>query len=266
MPSIGRFRYLESPPHGPERRGTLVLLHAFPINARMWEPQFALSADGWRVIAPQFRGFDEDGKSDVPPASIDEYAADVEELLTALEVDRAVIGGLSMGGYVAFALFRRAPQYFQGLMLADTRPQADAPAALQSRRQMLEVLSHKGVPAVAEDMLPKLLGDTTRREHPALAERVRKLMLSNSPGGVEAAIRSMMSRPDSQPLLSQIRVPTLIIVGEEDTLTPPQLSDGMQRAIAGSELTTIPKAGHLSNLEQPDAFTAALARFLRHRV
>jgi pimeloyl-ACP methyl ester carboxylesterase len=232
----------------------------------MWEPQLELSAQGWHVVAPHLRGFGGDGHGDAAVASIDDFAADVDALLAALHVDRAVIGGLSMGGYVAFALFRRAPQYFQGLVLADTRPQADAPPALEGRRKMLTLLAATGVGGVAEDMLPKLLGETTRREHPELSERVRQLILENSPHAIEGAVRSMMGRPDSQPLLADIRCATLVVAGDEDTLTPPSIAEEMHRAIAGSELAILPQAGHLSNLEQPDRFTAALARFLTHRI
>ena len=127
MPTIGRLRYLEAaPPAGARARGTLVLLHAFPLNARMWEGQLGLADTGWHVIVPQLRGFD-GGGGDPPAASMDDYAGDVIDLLDALHVKQAVIGGLSMGGYVAFAVLRLAARYVQGLILADTRSQADTP-------------------------------------------------------------------------------------------------------------------------------------------
>lgn len=265
MPSAGRLRYLEAQPsRSVRRRGTLLLLHAFPLNARMWEPQLSLAEHGWHVIAPHYRGMD--GVDDQPAAAVDDYAADVFDLLDSLHIDEAVIGGLSMGGYVAFALFRHAPRYFQGLVLADTRSQADTPEAVEGRKRLLAVAREKGPAAVADEMLPKLLGETTRRENPALVERVRALILSSSSAGITGAITSLMTRPDSTPLLSSIHCPSLIVVGDEDMLTPPAMSRDLQRGIAGSELAVIRKAGHLSSLEQPAAFNAELARFLDHRV
>ncbi len=131
------------PPDPNAPRGTLVLIHAFPLNARMWEPQLALAANGWRVIAPHLRGFD-GGSTDPAATSMDDYAGDVIDLLDALHVEDAVIGGLSMGGYVTFALLRHAPRYFRGLVLADTRPQADTPEGVEGRRKMLALVRRKG--------------------------------------------------------------------------------------------------------------------------
>jgi pimeloyl-ACP methyl ester carboxylesterase len=135
--ALARHRYLDVPAAGDRPRGTLVLLHAFPLNARMWEPQLALASHGWRVIAPHLRGFD--GGVDEPgDSSVDDYAGDVIDLLDSLHIKDAVIGGLSMGGYVAFALVRRAPSYVRGLILADTRSQADTPEGVENRKKMLK--------------------------------------------------------------------------------------------------------------------------------
>lgn len=245
--------------------GTLVLIHAFPLNARMWEPQLVLAGRGWRVIAPQLRGFG-GGAGDPPASSVDDYAGDIVDLLDALHVEEAVIGGLSMGGYVAFALFRLAPRYVRGMVLADTRPQADSPEAIEGRRQMQQLVADKGTPAVADAMLPRLLGATIGSHRPEIERRVRSLIEASPPGAIAGAIAAMMSRPDSTPLLGAIRCPTLVLAGEEDVITPPAVAEATARAIAGAELAIVPGAGHLSNLEQPEAFTAALARFLAHRV
>jgi 3-oxoadipate enol-lactonase len=266
MPVIGRLRYLEAPAAGTDRpRGTLLLIHAFPLNARMWEPQFALAANGWRVIAPQLRSMD-GGSHDQPATSMDEHAGDVIDLLDALHVEDVVVAGLSMGGYIAFALFRHAPRYLRALVLADTRPQADTPEGVEGRRKMLALVKEKGPGAVADEMIPKLLGEHTRRTRPNVAERVRSLILASSADAIANAITALMTRADSSPLLASIHVPTLIVVGEQDTITPPALSEQMYQAIKGSEYVAIPDCGHLSNLEQPEAFNAALARFLEHRV
>jgi len=266
VPAVGRLRYLEAtPPASQRRRGVLVLLHAFPLNARMWEGQLSLADGGWRVIAPHFRGLDA-GAGDPPTTSIDDYAGDLIDLLDALHIDQAVFCGLSMGGYAAFAVLRHAARYVQGLVLADSRAEADTPEGLDARRKMLDLVQTKGPAAVAEEMIPKLLGDTTRRSRAEVIDTVRSLVLSNSSEGIAGSVRALMSRPDSTPLLATVHVPTLILVGAEDTVTPLALSEKMHGAIAGSELTVIPAAGHLTNLEQPDLFNAALARFLNHRL
>ena len=242
-----------------------MLLHAFPLNARMWEGQLALAGDGWRVIVPQYRGFD-GGAGEPAATSVDDYAGDVIDLLDALHVEEAVVGGLSMGGYVAFAILRHAARYVQGLVLADTKSGADTPEGIEGRKRMLQLVKEKGPAAVADEMIPKLLGETTRRQKPEVVERVRALILSSSADAIAGAVRALMTRPDSTPLLQTIHVPTLILVGSEDSITPPAAAADMQRAIAGSELVEIPLAGHLSNLEQPDHFQRALAHFLAHRV
>jgi 3-oxoadipate enol-lactonase len=251
-----------------------VLLHAFPLNARMWEPQLAFASRGWRVIAPHMRGLDEGigltsaSVDEAPRATptIDDYAGDVIDLLDVLHTEEAVVGGLSMGGYVALAMLRHAPRYLRGLVLADTRPQADTPEGLVGRKRMLQLVAEGGAAAVAADMIPKLLGETTRLRHPHVAEHVRSLVLSNSTASIAGMVHVLMSRPDSTALLPTIHFPTLIIVGDEDTVTPPEVAEDMRRSIAGSTLVVLPEAGHLSSLEQPAAFDAALAQFLDHRV
>src|SRR5262249_13268901 len=151
-------------------------------------------------------------------------------------------------------------------VLADTKSQADTPDGLEARRAMLKLLEKRGAAGVAEEMVPRLLGETTKAERPEIAERVRHLALANSPDAIAGAIRALMSRPDSTPLLASIHVPTLILVGEEDVVTPPAASEEMHRLIPGSQLVRIPRSGHLSSLEQPDAFGEAVTAFLDHRI
>lgn len=279
MPVIGRFRYEEVPvPAGTRQLGVLVLIHAFPLSAAMWTPQSALAAHGWRLIAPHLRGLgagaahDGPAQSTVqspvqsPVQSIDDYVADLVDLLDRLHVETAVVCGLSLGGYVAFGLLRLAPRYLRGLILADTRPQADSAAALEGRRGMLARLAAGGPAAVADDMAPKLLGPTTRRARPAVEADVRRWIVENSPDGIGGAIRAMMSRPDATALLPKIECPTLVLVGEEDVVTPPDVATAMGQAIHGADLVVLPHAGHLANLEQPEAFNDAVARFLAHRL
>jgi pimeloyl-ACP methyl ester carboxylesterase len=231
----------------------------------MWEPQFSLARDGWRIIAPHLKGMD-DGRGETPASSFDDVAGSIVDLLDGLHIDHAVIGGVSMGGYMAFALYKWAARYFAGMILADTRPDADSPQGAEGRRRMLALLADKGPPAVADEMIPRLLGETTRRTRPDVVERVRELVLSNTAEGIAGALTAIMTRADSTPLLGKIDCPTLIVVGDEDVLTPPAISRDMHRALATSELVTIAGAGHLSSLEQPDPFNAALSRFLARAV
>src|SRR3954468_17248457 len=178
MPSAGGVRFLEAlPPPSARPRGALVLLHAFPLNARMWESQLAAAAHGWHVIAPHVRGAD-GGIDDRSTASVtmDDYAADVVDLLDALHIQDAVLCGLSMGGYLALSLMRHAPTYVRGLVLADTKAQADTPEGLEARRAMISLVETRGVAAVADAMVPKLLGVTTREQRPLVEARVRTLI------------------------------------------------------------------------------------------
>jgi 3-oxoadipate enol-lactonase len=279
--SLGRFRYLEALPDsvassvsGPEQmgrgagrglKGTLVLIHGFPLGARMWEPQLELARQGWRIVAPQLRGFD-GPPADSVATSVDEYAGDVIDLLDALDVEQAVIGGLSMGGYVIFAIFRHAPRYFRGMILADTRAEADTPEGAEARTRMIQLVREQGPARAADELMPKLLGPSTRANRPEVVEALRDLILSNSTDTIVGALLALMTRPDSTPLLSQIHCPTLVLVGDEDALTPRPCSDAIQRGIVGAELAVVPQAGHMSNMEHPAAFNQALASFLEHRV
>jgi len=247
----------------------------------MWDAQLTAFADrGWRVIAPHFRGFgvgvagsDPIGTTSVPMGSdpvavsaIDDYAADVIDLLDHLHITDAVVLGLSLGGYVAFAMLRLAPNYLHALVLADTRPQADTPEGASNRVRLAQLARDSGVGAVVDDILPKLVGETTRRERPAIVSNVRTLGLASSVSGVVGALGAMRTRPDSTDVLPTIHVPTLILVGAEDALTPPMDAEAMHKAVTGSSLVVVPDAGHLSSLENADAFNEALAKFLEHRV
>jgi pimeloyl-ACP methyl ester carboxylesterase len=254
--------YLDSAP-GDAALRTYILLHAFPLGANMWEPQMRTMPDGWRLITPDLRGFG--GSTELDPVttqSISDYADDVVDLLAELSVPRAVIGGCSMGGYAAFALLQSKPELIEALILADTRAGADSPEARANRRSMLALVDREGPQGVAKEMMPKLLGTTTRATNQTAEATVRRLIKQQSPVAIRGAIERMMHRPDSTALLATIGVPTLVIVGEEDTLTPVAESERMVQAIKGAKLVKIPGAGHLSNLEQPDAFNHALSAFL----
>lgn len=249
----GRMGWLEAGEGWPA-----VLVHGFPLRADVWRPQLESPPDGWRLIAPDLRGV-----GGGPPLDraidMDGFARDLDALLDALEIDRAAIGGVSMGGYITFALFRHAPARFTAMILADTRPQADTPSGRDARLQMRAQLAERGPRAVADLMLPKLVSADAA---PATRDLLLRMIESLDPRAIDAAIGAMLDRPDSTPDLARINIPTLVVVGEHDMLTPVSDAEAMQRAIPRSRLVVIPGAGHLASLEQPEAFSRALADFL----
>ena len=254
--------YLDSAP-GDTTLRTYVLLHAFPIGANLWEPQIRGIPQGWRLITPDLRGFGGSTELDsIGALSMSDYAEDVVDLLDELGIARVVVGGASMGGYATLAFFQAAADRVEGLVLANTRAGADSPEARANRRNMLALLDREGPSGVARDMMPKLLGRTTRETNPEAEATVRRLIKQQSPLAIRAAIHRMMHRPDSTPLLANVAVPTLVITGDEDELIPIDESRAIAAAVRGASLVVIPHAGHLSNLEQPEAFNNALTAFL----
>ena len=245
----------------------LVLLHAFPLSADQWLPQLHRVPPGWRFVAPDLRGFRGVGPAfeDAGAAglTLDDYARDVAALLAHLEITRAFVCGVSMGGYVALAFRRLFPSRVSGLVLSNTRAAADTVDARAGRDSMIALVEREGVAAVAKEMTPRLLGETTRRDRPDLEDAVRRLILVNAPAAIATALAALRDRPDSTSLLSSIDVPTLILVGDEDRVTPVSESEALRDGIAGAELVVLPRVGHLSNLEDPLGWNAALHRFLK---
>lgn len=240
---------------------TVVLLHGFPFNRSMWlDQRHALTAD-YRVITPDLRGH---GETTVTPepATMDEMARDVAELLDGIEVNRFTLGGLSMGGYVALAFYRRFQFRVRALILADTRSQADTnEARLNREQQALKVLA-EGMSGMADDFGKKVLTPTTLAENPEVVERVRQMILKTDPEGAAAALRGMALRPDQTDFLNGIIAPTLILVGAEDQITPIADAELMHREISGSRLEIIDGASHLSNIEHPAEFNRSLKGFM----
>jgi 3-oxoadipate enol-lactonase len=239
----------------------VVLLHAFPLDSGMWRPQMDGLADRWRLIAPDLPGF---GQSAVSAGlTIDSLADVVAELLDHLGVnERVIIGGLSMGGYVALAFCRLYPQRLGGLILADTKADPDDEAARANRETMIRLANDKGPPAVLDQLLPRLVAPGTTAGRPGVVKAVRDLAGRQTTAGVVAALQALRDRPDAGPGLAHVSVPTLVLVGEEDALTPPEQARALADGIPNARLVTVPAAGHLSNLENPDAFTAAVRDFL----
>ena len=240
----------------------LILLHAFPLDSRMFEPQTKALAGLRRLITPDYPGF---GRSPRAPAQPDVryYAEGVRGLLDRLGLERVVLGGVSMGGYVAFECLRLFPQRVSGLVLANTRPEPDSEEMRENRKEMARRVADEGVGVLVELQMGRLLSRNTFEGNEEVVEKVRAMILESNPNGVVAALGAMRERPDSTPLLGKIGVPTLIIGGEEDEISSPEIMGAMAEKIPDSRHVTLSGAGHLSNLEAPEGFNAALKEFLR---
>jgi 3-oxoadipate enol-lactonase len=242
----------------------VIFLHAFPLNRRMWEGELmALLGEGrYRLVALDWRGF---GESEITNgiSSMELFAGDVAGLMDALGIQNAILCGLSMGGYAAFAFLRKYPQRVAGLILADTRPGADTPEAQANRENVAQIAETQGTGAIADLQVPRLISEYTRQYHPEVEARVRQLIDEATPQGIAAASRGMAQRADSTELLGGITCPTLVIVGEQDALIPPAVTQDYASRIPGAQFAVIPRAGHLSSLEQPEAFLQAIGGFLR---
>ena len=238
----------------------VLFIHGFPHHRKLWAPQLRALAGHSRAIALDLPGF---GESDMPERfSIDAWADGLARFLDALSIDRAVIAGLSLGGYVTFAFWRLHRDRVLALVLADTRAGADTEEGKAKRRETIELARRDGPTAVARAMLPGMVGKSTREREPSVVATMRAMLESASVDSIVGASEAMIARADSTPLLSTIDVPTLIVCGEEDVLTPPKESRAMHAAIPGSRLEIIPAAGHVSNLERPAAFNQLWAEFL----
>jgi pimeloyl-ACP methyl ester carboxylesterase len=246
-----------------EGAANLLFVHGFPFDHSMWDAQIRDLAPAARILAPDLRGL---GKSDLPAsgrASLADHADDLAAWMDASGMDRAVLVGLSMGGYIAFEAWRRHRKRFAGLALVDTTAAEDTPAGKKARVQTRESILLGGMSAVSSGLLTACLGETTRATRPAVVQTVRHLILSTPAGGAVAAVEAMRQRPDSTGDLAGIDVPTSVIVGDEDSLTPPAVAREMARRIPKAELVTVPDAGHLTPLEAPAAVTRALRTLLR---
>jgi pimeloyl-ACP methyl ester carboxylesterase len=238
----------------------IVFLHAFPLNRTMWAEQESALSSQFRVITIDLRGH---GESDAPlwHYSLDQAADDVRVLLDHLSITQALFVGLSMGSYIAFAFYRKYADRVKGMVLADTKAQADQPEGKAGRFQMAQIAYKQGPPAIADIMIPKLLSPATIQTRPEIVQQVRTMIEGNQMSGIVGDLMAMAERPDSVPLLSQITCPTQIIVGELDQATPPADAKLMAEQIPYARLAIIPNAAHLANLEQPKEFTKIVAVF-----
>jgi 3-oxoadipate enol-lactonase len=249
-------------------KGTPILfVHGFPLSHAMWQSQF--DAFGWnhRVIAPDLRGFGESNLTagaGTNTLTMESFADDLHGLLHAVFVDGPVVlCGLSMGGYVAWQFFRKYRAQLKALILCDTRAAADTPEAAAGRLKLAEQVLTHGPQAVVDAMLPRLFSPKTAEQRPELVAHVRMMILRNSPAGIAAALRGLAERPDCTPMLANIDVPTLVVCGQDDQISPATEMQGIAKAIHGAQFVEIPNAGHMSPLENPDAVNAAIKRFLK---
>ena len=239
----------------------VVLIHGYPFNRSLWNEQVEALSGNYRVVTPDLRGFGESDASE-GPATMNRMAQDVAKLMDQLGIDRAVIGGLSMGGYVALAFVKQFPLRVEALVLADTRAQADTEEGKQTRHQQAEKALSEGMAGIADGMLPKLLTPETVSKRPEVVKRVRDMMLKTKPQGAASALLGMAEREDQSEFISTIDVPTMIVVGREDAITPLADSETMHSKIPHSHLVVLDNAGHVSNLEQTEHFNYALMKFL----
>jgi 3-oxoadipate enol-lactonase len=254
----GAEQFVEDKGHGE----AVILLHGFPLDHRMWQSQVDALSKNYRVITPDLRGM---GQSDVPVTniSIHQYADDILTLMDKMGIEKAALGGFSMGGYVAFALLRKAPKRFRALILANTRPEADGQEARKNRMNMAVSLYDKGSSAARDAMLPKLLTEQSKQDQPKLVDTLSTVMESMPAEGLVHASLAMAFREDAVDLLSSISVPTLVIAGEQDPIAPPDVMKKMADQINGASFHSIPAASHLTPMEKPEAFNALLIDFLK---
>jgi pimeloyl-ACP methyl ester carboxylesterase len=248
-------------PYTDRGRGpALVLLHGFPLDRRIWDAQVGKLSDHYRVIAPDLRGFGQSRRSD--PFTIESLADDTHLFLEQLAATPCVLAGLSMGGYVALAYATKYPADLRGLILVDTKAEADTPQAKEGRGKMIELARTSGATAVAEQMLPKMISPGTLESRPDVVKKLRGIMNDCSAQTIEYALAAMRDRPDRSAELPDFKVPTLVIVGDADAITPPDVAEKMHKAVTGSELEVIRGAGHMSPMEQPEQVNRAIERFM----
>ncbi|HSN03619.1 MAG TPA: alpha/beta fold hydrolase [Nitrospira sp.] len=246
--------------HDQGKGPPIVFLHAFPLNRTMWAQQEAALSSNFRVITIDLRGH---GESDAPlwHYSLDQAADDIRGLLDHLSIPQAVLVGLSMGGYILLAFHRKYADRVKGMVLADTRAQADTPEGKEGRFQMAQIAYKQGASAIADIMIPKLLSSATIRTRPEIVQQVRTMIEGNQMSGIVGDLMAMAERPDSVPLLKEITCPTQIIVGDLDQATPPSEAKLMAEQIPHARLAIIPDAAHLANMEQPEMFSAIVGEF-----
>jgi len=243
------------------RGPAVTLVHGFPLSHRIYDTQIRSLSRTYRVIAPDLRGFCKTPLGDTE-VTMDTYADDIAAILDALEVEKTVLAGLSMGGYIAFAFWRRYPERVSGLILLNTRAKPDTPEARENRFKTIEAVRQEGLAPLIDGMIPKLLSPVTLRGKAHIVRKLRSIMEAASVDGVVAALRAMAERPDSRPTLETISVPTLIIAGQDDALIPVDEAEDMALRIPDARLRVVDQAGHLVTMERPRTTSRLIGEFL----
>ncbi len=255
---IGNISYLAE---GRKEAVPIVLIHAFPLNQTMWSPQISALSKKYRVIAYDIRGH---GKSEVGDGqyTLELFVDDLIALLDHLKIEKTILCGLSMGGYIALRALERHPERISKLVLSDTRSEADSDEAKVKRSATLKLIKEKGVSVFAEEFVKSALIPETFTTHPEVVQTVQEMILKNSPLGICGALLALASRTDTTAFLNKIKIPTLILVGEKDQITPFSAADSLKEKIPNAQMHVIPCAGHFSSLENPTEFNRRLLSFL----
>jgi 3-oxoadipate enol-lactonase len=241
----------------------ILFIHGFPLSHSMWRHQLEAFSSDHRVIAPDLRGF---GDSDVTEGTVtmEQHADDLVALLDELNVNEPVVlCGLSMGGYIAWQFQQKYPERLHALILCDTRAIADTPEGVENRKRLAKMVIENGSAAVASAMLPNLFSPVTSERQQASIDELRQTIASTSPQGIVAASLGMAERPDVTSILPNIKTPSLLIVGEDDGISPPEEMKAIADVMPNARLVTIPEAGHMSPLENPEPVNAAIREFLQ---
>ncbi len=243
-------------------RPTLLCIHGFPLDHTLWDPQVAGLGAVADVLAPDLRGFGNDQRALPEAMTMEAYAADLKALLDERGVDRVVLCGLSLGGYVAMAFLEQWPERVAGLILCNTRANADTPEGQVARRATAQNAFEKGVDVIARAMVPTLLSEHSKREHPGLMASMKAMIARQRPEAVAAAALGMSERPDRHHVLRSCTVPALVITGSHDALMPLPTSQAMADALPNGRLVILEQTGHLSNLEATEAFNGTVREFV----
>ncbi len=246
---------------GPRGAMPIVLIHAFPLNHTMWNPQISTLSMKHRVIAYDIRGHGESAVGD-GQYTIDLFVDDLIALLDYLKIEKTILCGLSMGGYIALRTLEQHPERLSALVLSDTRSESDSDAAKIKRSATLKLIKENGSSFFVEEFVKSAFAPETFNTNLEVVQMVKEMILKNSPLGIGGALLALASRTDTTESLQQIRIPTLILVGEKDQITPPTSALIMKEKIPKAQMYVIPHAGHLSNLENPVEFNRRLTAFL----
>ena len=239
---------------------TIVLIHGFPLKSQIFDAQIEALSQTHRVIAPDLRGFGLSHSTD--RFTMNSLADDVHKLLGRIKALPCILGGLSMGGYVAQSFIKKYPGEVQKLILINTKAEGDSPAGKDGRNKMIELVRKSGSPAVAKDMLPKMLAPVTLEKNKSLVDAVIRIMEYTPALTIEHALEALRDRDDQTQFVAMIQMPTLLITGDGDAITGPAVMEPIHRSIKGSKYVEIPNAGHLSTMENPTAVNSALLSFV----